>query len=991
MVPAGCVILSDVRSPLGIRVPMRLALLVMCSALVPAACGQYFGMPVGAVEFDPPDQPMPRADLDRLLPFRPGDILRESDIRTAIERLFDTGCYLDIAVDAHLESGKVVLRLITEPAYFVGHVGVEGTSDPPSRAQLATATKLQVGAKVSASDLAQAVENIRERLSANGLYQAQVHYTTSRDPQTEQENIDFTIIPGKRAHFHGVNVTDGKDVPAGRVIRATGWQRGWWLFGWGLLGWKQVTEARVSSGLDRVRKDFQKGNRLLSNVTLVRLDYHSATNTVTPTLRVEIGPKILVRTVGARVSRGKLRQLIPIYQERSVDRSLLVEGRRNLLEYFRSQGYFDAKVDFDMKPPAHGQQEIDYLVDRDSRHKLVHVAITGNHYFDAETLRERMQVTPASWPRYRYGRYGQRMLDQDVQSIQELYRSNGFREAQVTSKVEDNYGGKQAHLGILIQIREGPQWFVSKLEFAGISPEDATYLRTILRSANGQPYSELNVAADRDTILAFYYNNGYADATFDWNESPADTPNQVSLRFLVNPGRREYVRRVLVGGLETTNRDLVTNRIRLKAGDPISRSQMAESQQKLYDLGIFSDVQAAVQNPSGIENSKYVVYEMHEARKYSLNAGFGAQAGRIGGGVTSFDAPAGTAGFSPEVSLGLSRMNFFGLGHTVSLQGLLSSFDKRSVLTYLAPQFRGNENLALTFSGLYEDSVDIRTFAAKRREGSIQLNQRISRASTLQYRYTFRWVTLSDLKITPELVPILAQPVRVGSISASWIQDRRDNPTDAHKGIYNTVDFALAEGPFGSQTGFGRLMVQNSTYHPIGKNLVLARSTQFGDMQRLSGLPEIPLAERFFGGGSYTNRAFPDNQAGPRDFHTGFPLGGQALFFNTIELRFPLIGDTIGGVLFHDAGNVYDDIRHMSFRFRQRNLQDFNYMVHAFGFGIRYRTPIGPVRLDLALSPNTPRFFGFRGTEEQLILGQGQLVNQRISIFQFHFSLGQTF
>ena len=225
----------------------------------------------------------------------------------------------------------------------------------------------------------------------------------------------------------------------------------------------------------------------------------------------------------------------------------------------------------------------------------------------------------------------------------------------------------------------------------------------------------------------------------------------------------------------------------------------------------------------------------------------------------------------------------------------------------------------------------------------------------------------------------------------SFLQDRRDDPTNSTRGYYNSVDVGYAAKEFGSETDFTRIIVRNSTYHRIGKDLVIARTLQFGYIQRLGGLPEIPLAERFFSGGASTMRAFPDNQAGPRDTMTGFPLGGNALLFNQTELRFPLVGDNIGGVLFHDAGNVFDDIRDITVRFRQRNLQDFNYMVQAVGFGIRYRTPVGPVRLDLSFSPNSPRFFGFKGTLDQLLANQGTAVNQRINVFQFHFSLGQTF
>jgi outer membrane translocation and assembly module TamA len=236
--------------------------------------------------------------------------------------------------------------------------------------------------------------------------------------------------------------------------------------------------------------------------------------------------------------------------------------------------------------------------------------------------------------------------------------------------------------------------------------------------------------------------------------------------------------------------------------------------------------------------------------------------------------------------------------------------------------------------------------------------------------------------------------------------DRRDDPVDPHKGIYNTTDLGLADRVFGSQVNFLRFLTRNASYHPLGKRLVLARSTQFGDIYAFNNkgdpLEAVPLPERFFAGGGTSHRGFPEEQAGPRDTSTGFPLGGTALLFNQTELRFPLIGDNIGGVLYHDMGNVYSSISNLSFRVHQKNLQDFDYMVHAAGFGIRYRTPIGPVRLDLGYSINPPYFFGFKGTQQDLINAGvnpcaptspvvGQCSVQNVSHFQFFFSIGQTF
>jgi outer membrane protein assembly factor BamA len=182
--------------------------------------------------------------------------------------------------------------------------------------------------------------------------------------------------------------------------------------------------------------------------------------------------------------------------------------------------------------------------------------------------------------------------------------------------------------------------------------------------------------------------------------------------------------------------------------------------------------------------------------------------------------------------------------------------------------------------------------------------------------------------------------------------------------------------------------------------LVLASNTEFGVIRPFSIAPAItgtdrdnyiPLPERFYGGGTSSNRGFPDYQAGPRDLKTGFPVGGNALLFHSTELRFPLIGDNIPGVLFHDMGNVYSNLSSISFRFHQRDLQDFNYMVQAVGFGIRYRTPVGPVRLDLAYSLNPPTFKGLKGTYLDLINNRAVQAIQSVSKFQFFISIGQAF
>lgn len=953
-----------------------------------AASESYEGKPVAAIQFEPADQPLRPAQLLALIPLKKGRPFRGVEIQKSIQRLYATGEYADIAVDATLAGDGVNIKFVTKPAYFIGHVQVIGVAEPPTHGQLVVTTRLQLGSTFAEQDMTRAADLLTDVLKRNGFYHVSVKPEAAFDDTTQQVNIDYNIDTGKRARFDGVIASGRTERSTESIIKSTGWKRR--PFGW--LGWKEMDENLVQSGVENVRNWYVKHNRLLAKISLANLDYHSERNTVTPEIAIDSGPGVTVRVRGAKVSNGKLRTLLPIYEERTVDKDLLVEGTRNLTAYFQSQGYFDASVSYNIAQPPNGDELIDYQVDKGIRHKIVKVEIEGNKFFDDEILRERMTVTPSSILRYRYGRFSKQYLDRDLEAIRDLYRGNGFRDVEVTSREVDDFSGVTGHLAIFIEVKEGPQWFVSKLDLEGVPGDDRPYLLSLLHSTEGQAYSEFNVATDRDSILDYYFNNGYPAAKFEFTSTPDAAPNRMALKFRITPGDRVFVRDVLVSGLERTRPDLVNERISLKPGDPLSQNQITGTQRRLYDLGIFAKVNAAIQNPDGDEPTKYVVYSLEEAGRYLLNAGFGAELGRIGGGSTSLDSPAGTTGFSPRVSFGISRLNFLGLGHTLSLQTRVSTLEQRALANYIAPQFRGKPSLNLQFSALFDISHDVRTFSSRREEGSVQLGQKLSRANTLQYRYTFRKVNiLGTPLVTPELIPLLSQQVRVGFFSTTFIQDRRDDSLDAHRGIYTTVDVALANSAFGSQTGFVRTIMQNSTYYQLRKGLVLARTTNFGVIQRYAGLPEIPLAERFFAGGVTSNRAFPNFQAGPRDLETGFPIGGTAQLFNTVEMRFPLIGDNIGGVLFHDVGNVYSSISKISLRFHQNGLQDFNYGVQSIGFGIRYRTPIGPVRGDFSLSPNPPRFFGFQGTTDQLLFGGGTAVVQRISVFQFHFTLGQAF
>jgi outer membrane protein insertion porin family len=999
----------------SLRLLARVACVLALLRASPAAAqpSAYEGKPIISIQF-PNGQPLDPDDLARVQPLKPGQPLHSDEVAHAIDGLFSTGRFSDIVVEAQPSGDGVIVRFVTTNAWFLGGVTVEGKLiESPNRAQVEGAGQFSLGTPFHDTDVKTAVDSIQRLFDSNGLYEAQITPSVERDNDSQLVFLTFRVRKGQRAKYEAPAITGATKLSDATILRATGWRLP--IINW----WRHVSSSRTRGGVQGVLNKYGKQDRLLAHVELKKLDYDAQRRRVRPNLDIDAGPKVKVSSVETKVSQRVLKRYVPVFQEHAVDDDLLNTGKLDLREYFQSQGYYDATVDFRVQPVQNDIETIQYAISRGMRYKLVRVTITGNHYFDTESIRERMFMQPAGFLILRHGRYSEAFRRKDEENVTNLYSSNGFRETKVTSSVAPETRGKPGNITVTLHIDEGEQWFVDDFAIHGVTQFKLADLPDPA-SAVGQPFSEVNLANDRDAILTYYYTRGFPKADFKaaWEQI---SPGHARVVYTITEGYREFVRNVLISGLRTTRQSLVKPKITLQPGDPLSPVAQTNIQKSLYDLGVFAAVETAIENPDGETNRKNVIYHFEEANRYTITIGFGAQLAQFSTpNSNSLAAPGGTFGFSPLGSLSVSRLNFLGLGHTVTFQGVYSSIEKRAALTYLQPNLGNVESRNLTYSLLYDNTLDIRTFAAKREEASVQLSQKFAKGLTGLIQFSFRQVSVSDVIIPVLLIPQFLEAVRIGMLSVNLVQDRRDNPTNPRHGMYNSVNLGLSAKYFGSQRSFGRALLRNATYYSLGKNWVLARQTQFGLIvpyaapAGIDAQESVPLPERFYAGGADSLRAFPFNQAGPRDTGaplvpggpssepTGFPLGGNALFINNVELRFPLIGQNIQGVLFHDMGNVYSSLSDLSFRFHQNNPQDFNYMVQAVGFGIRYRTPVGPVRADLAYSINPPAYIGFSGTPSELLNcnpskplsqlpGYCTPSPQSISHYQFFFSIGQTF
>jgi outer membrane protein assembly complex protein YaeT len=1000
--------------------------------LAQSASGQsgavsYQGVIVQEIRFPAISSATDQKRLSQLIPQRPGTVLDRELVRQSIQRLYATGKFADIRAEVDPIAGGVMLSFQTVPTLFVGSVTAEGAPSRPTASQIVNASKLQLGDVFSRDKMDRALTSIRQLMEANGYYKSTVSEGEQIEADKQQVTIVLRVQPGPQARVGEVNINGDAGFTPKQVRDIARMHSG-----------DAVTVQRISNALDRLRKKYQKQNRLLAQVSVAGRSYRPEADRVDYTLEIAPGPKVEILAEGFKVSRRVLKRNVPVFEENAVDEDLLSEGRRNLLNYLQSRGYFDAKVGLRKhSDPNRGDLQLIYTIDAGARHKLVKVEIIGNKYFRTEDLRSRMQVQTTSRV-FARGRYSQVLLTADIRGLENLYRNNGFQSVKISSRVLDNYGGKENDFALEITVDEGAQTIVGAFLMLGNRTFSEEQLRPeVLQTSPGQPYSEATIAQDRDNLLNYYFNHGFPQATFEATAQPiAEQPNRMTVTYAVHEGDQVFVDNVYVSGLHYTRPFVVQRDIQVKPGDPLSQIDMLDTQRRLYDLGLFSQVDTAVQNPNGSFREKNVLVNVQEAKRYTFNYGFGLEFQTGQPSSVGTNQALGQTGVSPRVSLDVTRINFRGQDHTITFKADVGGLQQRGLLSYSAPRWFNSPDWTLSFTAFYDNTLDVTTFASQRLEGSVQAEQKISKASTFDYRFTYRRVKASDIEISPALIPLLSLPARVGEPGFSYIRNKRDNDLESTKGSYTTVDAGVAASYFGSEADFSRILAQNSTYHAFGKNrppdkkFVLARSLRIGvesafgstvilqpgqvcsdpAVTTCPGESIIPLPERFFSGGGNSHRGFGLNQAGPRDPITGFPLGGSALFLNNLELRFPptplpFFQDNISFAVFEDAGNVFTDGRQMLdnlLRWRQKNPQlcvqqstyaqcDFSYISHAIGVGVRYKTPIGPVRFDFGYNLNPPAFPSF----QTVTSGTGQQTNvfvpQHESHFNVYFSIGQSF
>jgi outer membrane protein assembly factor BamA len=919
-----------------------------------------------------------------------GQPYSQADVQASIAALQHVGGFEKVTVDVIPDISGLRLNFILEPAYSLGIVDFQEITKYFSYTRLLQVVNLPEEDPYDQARLPISEAALLHFLRQNGFFQAQMHANPQIDDATHLVNVTFSVQAGNQARIGSVELHGPASSEQAWLLRKTRSLRAR-LTGALLKPGKPYTPERIKAATSLLKKSLAQQHRLESKVQEAPPQYHADTNRVDVSFEIEAGPVVLVKITGARlsaipfVSRREVKKLIPIFSEGAVDADLLQEGQQNLTDYFQKKGFFDAKVTTDLQEQPN-RIVLLYKIDRGIRHKVDRISFHGNNRVAAKELSSLAQVKRSHvWT---HGSISQKLLKQSADNLLALYRDKGYEDAKVTPQITEH----ESTIDIAFEIEEGAQTMVDHVQVTGNRgvPEDQLTAPQGFELKSGAPFSARKLSEDRNRISAAYLNRGYLNAGVKTTVSRhSNDPHRVDVTYVISEQQMVRVSKVVYLGQKRTRLPLIQKTANLPPEAPMKRGQLLGAETRLYDLNIFDWSSVGPRKPITDQTEEDTLVKVHEAKRNEITYGFGFEVSHRGGniptGTVAIPGGGATIGLgnnqisasqstfaSPLGSIEFTRRNMRGLGETASGSILLSRLDQRVITSYLQPHFLASGWSSLTSFSL-ERTTENPLFAASLGDVSFQVEKLISRKThtRLQLRYDFNKTVLSHL-LVPELVLPQDQNIHLSTLSSTLIRDTRDKPLDAHRGVFSTVNLAITPAALGSSAGFAKFFGQYAFYKPF-HSVVFANSVRLGLAKAFDG-SFVPTSQLYFSGGGTSLRAFPIDEAGPQRLvpfcnvlknqsgcvDVTVPLGGRQLFIANSEVRFPLrVMKNLGGVVFYDGGNVYSAINFNNFATNYTN---------TVGIGLRYATPIGPIRIDLGHNLNPVP--GINPTQYYITLGQ---------------------
>jgi translocation and assembly module TamA len=901
------------------------------------------------------DRPLDTRRAIARLAFAAGDVLSEESVRATLRNVQAADWGSDVEILTRPGAGGGVVAIVSIRATpRVASVELVGSLGLPS-AEVRRELDLQEGDAWSEQRRAAAVAVLSRLYLNRGFSNPQVEIEPSPASPSRRIAVRVLVRPGPRLLVGAIRfVGDEGRIEVSRLAKALRLKAG-----------TPFEEHAAQDASERLENWLHRQGYRLAQVELPEV--HRTGPAVNLLYRIAVGPRVEIVVEG--VSKRLLgKDALKLDDAEGYDEALVYQLATRLRQRLQEKGYADAEVERDERREDGGIRLV-LKVRPGARSQLARVVFEGNQAIESARLETVLATSGRRFLVSESGRLVDAILKEDLANLRSFYGLEGYTQARIgpTRVVRDG-----DRLTLVVPIVEGPRRWVESLTLDGaataIERLGEKSVRSRLALREGGPFHPLLLQAATDGLRAIYDELGFSStsvaSTVEWTagpsaESAASAPAgpllaaRVTLR--VAEGSPLVVDRLVVRGLGRTRPGIVERFLQVEPGDQVATRRLLEGQRRLYELGIFSRVEVRLRGvgdgdaraDSGAGHDLLVT--VREARSRHVTYGLG------------YDTDEGWRG-----QLGWVHSNLF--GRALRWQADARTSDRlRQFRTLLQQPYLGRWPVRTSYGAFRLDET--RDAFSSTQVGIQTQAEHLRRDRRLGLLYGYRRVDLEVARDRTLLeVPRAQREIQISSLTPSAFWDGRDDPIDPKRGWTALVQLEQAFSLASANEEFLKLFGQLTKAWSLSATQVLATSLRVGGIEPLgdaappdSTLPaglasrEVPMSERFFAGGRTTHRAYGLDLLGRRgetlcgkgspvddpcsavttEKGEYFPVGGDGIAIFNLDYRFSLPGG-LGAVLFLDGGNVWPDWRQLGRQIRW-----------GAGFGLRYASPIGPLRAEI--------------------------------------------
>ncbi len=650
----------------------------------------------------------------------------------------------------------------------------------------------------------------------------------------------------------------------------------------------------------------------------VQIEVNETTRGKEITFRVKEKPLISQITYSGtkEIDEEQVREAANLKANTILNPKQLNEASLRIRDHYKSKGYYTTKVTPELTPQGADRVELRFAVEEGPKVYVKDILFSGNNSFTAKELNKVIETNTKGFFSFitDSGLLKMEILRQDADRIGTFYNNHGFIEAKVGEPVVEQ---REGWLYITFQVEEGARYRVGTVDIKGELLKDKQELLDKLKIRKEEFLNRKILREDILQLTDLYAEHGYAFAEAKPKIDKNEQGKRVDITIHMEKGNLVYFNRVEVRGNTRTRDNVIRRDLTVEEGGVFNSKALRKSNENLQRLNYFEEV-SVTPEPAMNENLMNVLVNVKEkpTGQFSIGAGYSTADHLL---------------FMGEIA----ENNLFGRGDRLSFQANMGSSTTRFNLGYTDPRFRDTE-LLVGFD-LFDWMREYDDYTKDSTGFVLRFGHPLMERWRLHWSYGYTDTSLSDVADDASWIIRESMDIHVTSaVGVALIRDTLNHPYNPTKGSSNRFSVKYAGDPLGGDAQFTKVEASSAWYFPMPADTTISIRGNIGQaFENEDG--KFPVYEHYYLGGLNSIRGFKFAHVSPKDPLTGERIGGDKMWYANLEWIFPLIKDAgLRGVLFSDVGNVYDMDADW----------DFGEMKKAAGLGLRWLSPMGPLRLE---------------------------------------------